>query len=93
MVQGRFGSPVDGSAHRWHCRGVVRGYAKTASDGGGHVKLRLSSSKSPISAVGVAGVERSEPPENAADWGLTSFDPSHPSRNLELLRGLVEQLR
>jgi MFS family permease len=27
----------------------------------------------------VAGVERSEPPEDQADWGLTLSDPSHPS--------------
>ena len=38
---------------------------------------RLGSPKLAVPDTGVAAVERSEPPENGADWGLTSFGPSH----------------
>ena len=40
----------------------------------------------PSSNGRVAGVERQRAPGDPAVWGLTSFDPSHPSpHNLELL--------
>ena len=35
VVRGCFGSPIDGSIHSWDCRGTVREYPKTASDGVG----------------------------------------------------------
>jgi hypothetical protein len=39
--------------------------------------------------AGVVGHRRGalvgQTPEDAADWGLTSFDPSHPSSRLEIM--------